>query len=138
MACYRLRVDYLRWRLSLLSLSLYAIFYATASNLSSFPFLSLLPHQSLKPQEIIYLEFLDEFEANLPLPLLKKTGDDRQLFSEPTAQVAMLYPPTALQEPTAPPQQDIALPGQPNLAVRVMTLERLVADLQERLTQLET
>jgi hypothetical protein len=31
MACYRLRVDYLRWRLSLLSLSLYAIFYATAS-----------------------------------------------------------------------------------------------------------
>ena len=50
----------------------------------------------------------------------------------------MLYPPTALQEPPAPPQQDIALPGQPNLAVRVMTLERLVADLQERLTQLET
>jgi len=75
MAYYRLLVDYLRWRLSLLSLSLYAIFYATASNLSSFPFLSL---------------------------------------------------------------KDIALPGQPNLAVRVMTLERLVADLQERLAQLET
>ena len=50
----------------------------------------------------------------------------------------MLYPPTALQEPPVVPDQDLALPGRPNLAVRVLTLENLVADLQERLARLET
>ena len=34
--------------------------------------------------------------------------------------------------------QVIALPGQPNLAMRVLTFEGIVADLQERLGQLET
>ena len=87
--------------------------------------------------EVFQTWFLDEFQANLPLPLIKKTGTDQQFFSEPTTQVELLYPPTALQEPPEPPQ-DVALPGQPNLAVRVLTLETLVADLQERLARLET
>ncbi|EGB02915.1 hypothetical protein AURANDRAFT_68452, partial [Aureococcus anophagefferens] len=43
--------------------------------------------------------------------------DDQQFFSEPTAQVAMLYPPTVLQESPVVPDQDLALPGRPNLAV---------------------
>ena len=42
-----------------------------------------------------------------PLPSIKKTGTDQQFFAEPTTQVELLYPPTALPEP---PQQDIALP----------------------------
>ena len=37
--------------------------------------------------EVFQTWFLDEFEANLPLPSLKKTGNDQQFFSEPTTQV---------------------------------------------------
>lgn len=54
----------------------------------------------------------------------------RRLFGGVSVQ---LFPEQEVQEVA----QDIALPGQPNLAMRVLTLEGVVADLQERLAQLE-
>ena len=73
--------------------------------------------------------------ANLPaVKKFQTENEQEQLFVVPTTQVMQLFPEQEVQEAA----QVIALPGQPNLAMRVLTLEGIVADLQERLGQLET
>ena len=66
--------------------------------------------------------------------MIETESEQEQLFAVPTSQVIQLFPEQEVQEVA----QDITLPGQPNLAMRVLTLEGVVADLQERLAQLET
>jgi hypothetical protein len=60
-------------------------------------------------------------------------NEQQQLFAVPATQVMQLFPGPEVQEAA----QVVALPGQPNLAMRVLTLEAIVADLQERLAQME-
>ena len=95
--------------------------------------------------EVFQEWFMDEFQCNLPLPLMKKTGAEPQNFVAPTSTVELLavHQPRQMMADNAAPAEENVVPApveedivparrDPIIALteRVVALERTIADLR--------
>ena len=92
--------------------------------------------------EVFQEWFMDEFQCNLPLPLVKKTGAEPQNFVAPTSTVELIAPflprydvaPVPVGTDNAAPVEENIVPAQRDpvltLEQRVLALERTVANLR--------